>query len=86
MRVSMKDYIGRILQDLLEKINKTASMPATDYLFQVRDNAEAKALEEYRALEFHHAMAQWHFLNGRARHDIQTAVAFLTIRIKRQHD
>ena len=54
-----------------------------DYLFNIRDETEARALEEERALAFHHTVAQLLFMSSRARRDIQTAVAFLTTRVKR---
>ena len=57
-------------------------MPAADHLFKVRDEKEAKPLEEERALVFHHTVAQLLFMATRARRDIQTAVAFLTTWVK----
>jgi hypothetical protein len=48
----------------------------------VRDKKETKLLEEDQALAFHHTVAQLLFMCTRAQQDIQTAVAFLTTRVK----
>ena len=63
-------------------ITGKAATPAADHIFTVRDEKETRALEEGRALEFHHTVAQLLFMSTRARRDIQTAVAFLTSRGK----
>ena len=48
----------------------------------MQDEYKAKLREEERALAFHHTMAQLLFMSTRARRDIQTAVAFLTTKVK----
>ena len=48
----------------------------------MQDEYKAKLLEEERALAFHHTMAQLLFMSTRARRDIQTALAFLTTKVK----
>ena len=53
-----------------------------DHLFTIRDEKQAEPLEEERALAFHHTVVQLLFLGTRVRQDIQTAVAFLTTRVK----
>ena len=58
------------------------SSPAAGYLFQVREEPDAKKLEEKRAIAFRHVVMQLLFLSGCARKDIQTVVAFLTTRVK----
>ncbi len=63
-------------------ITGKAAMPAANHLFTVRDEKEARALEEERALVFHHTVAQLLFMLTRARHNMQMAVAFLTTRVK----
>ena len=57
-------------------IERTASTPASDYLFQIRDETEASKLDGERAISFHHAVAQLPFLSGQARNDIQTGLHF----------
>ena len=54
-----------------------------DHLFSVRDADEAKYLPEEKAVAFHHTTAQLLFLSSQARRDIQTAVSFLTTRVKK---
>ena len=62
--------------------NQTASTPAADYLFEVRDKKEAKKLPEEKSVQFHYVVAQLLFIYNQACHDIQTAVAFLSMRVK----
>jgi hypothetical protein len=59
-----------------------AATPVADHLFNIRDKKETRSLEEERALAFHRTVAQLLFMLTRARRDIQTAVAFLTTRVK----
>ena len=63
-------------------IKGRAATPAHDKLFVIRDENEARKLNEEQALAFHHTVAQLLFMATRARRDIQTAVAFLTTRVK----
>jgi hypothetical protein len=48
----------------------------------MRDKKETRVLEEERALSFYHTVPQVLFMSMRARQDIQTAVKFLTTRVK----
>ena len=48
----------------------------------MREEDERKVIEEDRARAFHHAVAQLLFVTMRCRRDIQTAVAFLSTRVK----
>eukprot|EP00804_Cyclotella_cryptica_P002560 CCRYP_010401-RA/>CCRYP_010401-RA protein AED:0.15 eAED:0.13 QI:0/0/0/0.5/1/1/8/0/1350 len=86
VRVSMIKYVDKVLDDFPEAITKRSSTPAADHLFQIRDpdkvERQGKRLSEEQARHFHHTVAQLLFLSGRARRDIQTAVAFLTTRVK----
>jgi hypothetical protein len=63
-------------------ITGKSATPAADHLFTIRDEKEAKPLDKERALTFHHTVAQLLFMATRVRRDIQTAVAFLTTRVK----
>jgi hypothetical protein len=54
--------------------------PAGDYLFKVRD--DGKKLNEKQAEAFHHTVYQLLFAANRARQDIQTAVSFITTRVR----
>jgi hypothetical protein len=78
--VSMFQFIDEMLDEFPELINSAAATPAADHLFKIR--ADGKKLSEEQASVFHHFTAKLLFLSGRARRDIQTAVAFLTTRVK----
>ena len=80
--VSMIPYLKNVIAEFPELITGKSPTPAADHLFKIRDEKEAKLLEEERALVFHHTVAQLLFMATRARRDIQTAVAFLTTRVK----
>ncbi len=54
--------------------------PAGDYQFKVHD--DRKKLNEEQAEAFHHTVYQLLFAANRARRDIQTAVSFLTTRVR----
>lgn len=59
---------------------RLAKTPAADHLFDVREDCEK--LSKEKALIFHNATAKALYLCKRARPDIQTAVSFLTTRMK----
>ena len=84
VRMSMKDYVKEVIESFPEEIGtKVAATPAAEYLFEVRPEKEAKLLPEEQAVVFHHIVAKLLFMANRTRRDIQTAVAFLTTRVKR---
>jgi hypothetical protein len=80
--VSMVAYLENVILEFPEMISRKVATPAGDHLFQIREGKETKPLEEERSLAFHHTIAQLLFMATRARRDIQTAVAFLTTRVK----
>jgi hypothetical protein len=83
LQVSMVGYLKDMIEGFLELIVGKAATPAGDRLFGIRqDEKEARPLEEERAITFHHTMADLLFMATRAHRDIQTAVAFLTTRVK----
>ncbi len=65
-----------------ELIVGKAAMLAGDRLFEIQDEKDTRSLEEERAIAFHHTTAQLLFMVTLAHQDIQTAVAFLTTRVK----
>ena len=83
LEVSMLQYLDSIIDEFPELITEKAATPAADHLFSVRDTDEAKYLPEEKAIAFHHTTTQLLFLSSRARTDIQTAVSFLTTRVKK---
>ena len=78
----MIGYLKNVIAEFPEIFSGKSPTPAADHLFQIREEKDAKPLEEERALAFHHTVAQLLFMATRARRDIQTAVAFLTTRVK----
>ena len=78
--VSMFQFIDEMLEEFPEEIKSSSATPAADHLFKIRE--DGKRLSEEQASLFHHFTAKLLFLSGRARRDIQTAVAFLTTRVK----
>jgi hypothetical protein len=82
VRVSMIKYLHKILEEFPETISGTAATPAGENLFKTREDTDRKLLPEEQAQHFHRTVAQLLFLSCRARRDIQTAVAFLTTRVK----
>jgi len=80
--VSMTPYLNDLLREFPEKLGAPQASPAADHLFCIRDEEEAQPLPEEQAVAFHHTTAQLLFLSLRARRDIQTAVVFLTTRVK----
>ena len=71
-----------MIKEFPEKNTGQAATPAAAHLFKIRDEKEARPLGEEQALAFHHTVAQLLFMATRARRDIQTAVVFLTTRVK----
>jgi hypothetical protein len=69
-----------MLDELPPDMAGEAATPAGDHLFTVSDKPEP--LDEDTAEMFHHHTAKLLFLSRRASPDIQTAVAFLTTRVK----
>ncbi len=82
VRISMADYIKKVIEGFMENISGSASTPASEHLFQVRDEEQRAKLDEERAQCFHSTVAQLLFVTMRCRRDIQTAVAFLITRVK----
>ena len=90
VKISMIKYLKKIFVAFPEKITTTAETPAAEHLFKVAegDDHTSKILPEEQAQAFHHTVAQLLFLCMRARPDIQTALSFLTKRVREpdEHD
>ena len=82
--VDMRDYVKKMLEEFKYDIKKLAKTPAANHLFKVDDNCEK--LNNKMKEDFHTFVAKNLFLCKRARPDIQTAVAFLTTRVKASDD
>ena len=82
VQVKMVDYVENMLKDLEEpEFQGEATTPAANHLFTVNEE-DPELLNEEKAELFHHLVAKLLFLCKRARPDIQTAVAFLTTRVR----
>lgn len=81
-QVDMSNYVKGILEEFPEELPRKSPSPHSDNLFNVKDKEEVKELDEDKAMQFHRTTAQLLFLSTRARKDIQTAVSFLTTRVK----
>jgi hypothetical protein len=80
VQINMWDYVKKVKVEFPEEIMGVCATSANDYLFKVRENATK--LNEELAEAFHHTVCQLLFAASRVRHDIQTAVSFLTTRVK----
>eukprot|EP00956_Cyclotella_meneghiniana_P009212 scaffold12647_cov40-Cyclotella_meneghiniana.AAC.1 len=87
VKMSMMKHIDKIFKDFPEDIGKSSQTLASENLFKIRDPEEndksKKWLDPERTKDFHHSVAQLLFVSTRVRRDIQTAVAFLTTRVKK---
>jgi hypothetical protein len=63
LNVSMVAYLRNVINSFLEVIMGSASTPAADHYFNMREEGEARLLEEERALAFHHTMVQLLFMS-----------------------
>jgi len=80
VQINMSDYIDEMLKSLPEDMSGESSTPAGNHLFTV--NPVAVALSSSESDMFHHYVAKLLFLCKRARPDLQTAVAFLSTRVR----
>jgi hypothetical protein len=74
------DYLGNVIKEFPEEITGTCTTLASDHLFKVRE--DRRKLSEELADAFHHTVYQLLFAENRVRRDIQTAVLFVTARVK----
>ena len=79
----MFKYLDSIIDEFPELITGKAATPASDHLFSIREADEEKYLPEEKAIAFQNNTAQLLFLISRARRDIQTALSFITTRVKK---
>ena len=80
VQIKMLDYVDKMLKKLPVDFRGEAATPAADHLFQV--NEECAKVDEEKAQLYHHTVAKALFLCKRARPDLQTAVAFLSTRVR----
>jgi len=80
VKISVKDYMVRRLVSLPPEMNGEAAIPASNHLFESKLGSIKLKAEE--AVLFHHNVAKLLFLCKQAWPDIQTAIAFLCMRVK----
>ncbi len=68
--MSIINYLKNVIAEFPEMITGKAATLAANHLFTMRDKAEANAIEEERALAYHHTVAQLLFMVTRAILDI----------------
>ena len=61
--VDVEEYLKEIMKNMLEDMNGTATNPAADHVFKVRDNAPK--LNKERTNFFHRVVAQLLFVAQR---------------------
>ena len=77
----MKDFIQGVLDECPGELMKGVSVtPAANHLFNV--NPDCNKLGEEQVSQFHHLTAKLLYLSKCARPDMQTAVSFLTTRVR----
>jgi hypothetical protein len=84
--VRMIKYLKNVINEFPELIKGQAATPAHNKLFVIRNDKEARKLNEEQVLAFHHTVVQLLFMATRARQDIQMVMAFLTTRVKSSDD
>jgi hypothetical protein len=80
VKIKMLDYVENMLADLPAEMDGEAPAPAANHLLTVND--DNIKVDEKKAQLFHTYVAKKLFLCKRARSELQTAVAFLSTRVK----
>jgi hypothetical protein len=80
IKINMVDYVKKILDEMPDNMDGTATSPAADHLFKITEEIEPvdKATSEF----LHATVTKLLFLCKRGRPDIQTAIAFLCTRVQ----
>ena len=82
VKITMIDYIKKMLAELPNDMDGEFATPAGNHLFQVNEDAPVY-LDAATSEMFHHNTAKLLFLCKRARPDVQTPIAFLCTRVKK---
>jgi hypothetical protein len=80
VRINMWDYFRKVIKEFPEEIMGMCATPVSDHLIKVQENGSKLSKELVEV--FHHTVCQLLFAANMARRDIQTAVLFLTTRVK----
>jgi hypothetical protein len=86
VKINMVDYVKKVLDEMPEDMDGTATSPAADHLFQIKEGIEL--VNEITSKFLHITVAKLLFLCKRVRPDLQTAIAFLCMRVQQptRHD
>jgi hypothetical protein len=80
VKIKMLDYVDKMLANLPAEMDGEAPSPAATHLLTLKD--DQTKVDEKKAQFFHTYVAKTLFLCKRARPDLQTAVAFLSTKVK----
>jgi hypothetical protein len=82
----MTDYVWKVLEEMPDDMDGTATLPAADHLFRIEKDIEI--LDETRSDFYHATVAKLLFLCKRGQPDIQTAITFLCTPVRQptKHD
>ena len=81
--MTMYDYVDEMINELPTEIIAESATPVSNHLFEIRDDGDNdQLLTPKLSGELHHFVAKTLFLSKRARPNLQTAIVFLTTRVK----
>jgi hypothetical protein len=80
VKINMTQYISKVIEAFSKEIVGKAGTPAGDHLFKVRE--DGRKLNWEQADAFHHTVYPLLFAANQVRHDLQTAVSFLTTHVQ----
>jgi hypothetical protein len=80
VKIQMLDNVDKMLADLPTEMDGEAPSPVANHLLTAKD--DQTKVDQNKAQFFHTYVAKTLFLCKRARPDLQTAVAFLSTRVK----
>ena len=86
LKLSMIKYLQKVIGKLPEELRVISATPAANHMFQMIGEEEAYFSEEDWSEIFHHLVSLLLFISSRSRRDIQTAVSFLTTRVKQPYE
>jgi hypothetical protein len=86
VKIVMVAYVKKVLSEMPEDMDGTATSPAAAHLFKIQE--DAALLDEAGSDFFHATIVKLLFLCKRGHPDIQTAIAFLCTRVQQptKHD
>ena len=80
VQITMFEYIAKIVEEFPMELDVEPTSPAANHLFEIYDNG-IKLKPEQKGL-FHEFVAKLLFIGKQARPDLQTAISFLSTRVR----